>query len=55
LITIKSPEIFCPDGFTFLISQVEYVSEVSGQTSTLQLLPPSVYNSDSNIIFPWEI
>ena len=54
LITIKSPEIFCPDGFTFLISQVEYVSEESGQTSTLQLLPPSVYNNDIDIIFPWE-
>lgn len=52
-ITIKSTEIFVPNGFDFLITRVEYLAEISGLTSILQLLPPSVYNGD-NLVFPWE-
>lgn len=52
LVTVISKEIFVPNGFTFLIRQVEYVEENSGQTSTLHLVPPSVYNGEE-IILPW--
>lgn len=54
LVTIKSPEIFCPNGFTFLIEQVEYIVEKSGLTTTLSIVPPTVYTGD-RLILPWEV
>lgn len=54
LVTVVSPEIFVPDGFTFLIRQVEYVLENSGITSTLSLVPPNVYTGE-RIVLPWEV
>lgn len=51
-ITIVSPEIFVPDGYTFLIKQVEYQSSASGQSSTLSLVPPGVYTG-GDIELPW--
>lgn len=54
LVTVKSPEIFVPNGFTFLIRQVEYVLENSGRTATLSLVPPNVYTGE-RIVLPWEV
>jgi prophage tail gpP-like protein len=53
-VTVISPEIFIPNGFDFLIRQVEYVMENSGRTTTLSLVPPSVYTGEE-IILPWEV
>jgi len=52
LVTVIDPVIFAPDGFTFLIRQVEYVLENSGRTAILSLVPPTVY-SGGKIILPW--
>lgn len=54
LVTIVSPEIFVPNGFTFLIRSVEYVLENSGRTATLQIVPPNVYTGE-RIVLPWEV
>lgn len=53
-VTIKAPEIFIPNGFTFLIPQVEYVSESSGSTTTLSILPSSLYTG-GKLVLPWEV
>jgi prophage tail gpP-like protein len=54
LVTVVSPEIFIPNGFTFLIRQVEYTLEKSGRSATLSLVPPSVYTTEE-IELPWEV
>lgn len=54
LVSVVSPEIFVPNGFTFLIRQVEYVLENSGRTATLSLVPPNVYTGE-RIVLPWEV
>jgi prophage tail gpP-like protein len=51
-IIIKSRELFIPEGFNFLISRVEYVAENSGISTTLSLVPPTVYTGEE-IILPW--
>lgn len=53
LVTVVSPSIFTPQGFTYLIRQVEYVEESSGKTTTLSLVPPGVYTGE-RIVLPWE-
>jgi prophage tail gpP-like protein len=50
-ITIKNP-VISENGFTFLISQVEFNYEVSGTTGILQLKPPSMYQI-GDIEEPW--
>lgn len=51
-IIIKSKELFLPNGFEFLINRVEYVSENSGLSTILSLVPPTVYTGEE-IILPW--
>jgi prophage tail gpP-like protein len=53
-LTVKAPEIFVPDGFDFLIRQVEYVIETTGKTTTLSLVPPEVYTGE-RIVLPWQV
>ena len=52
LITVKSPTLFLPDGFDFLIRAVEYQHNTDGNRSILHLVPPQVY-SDKDIVDPW--
>ena len=52
LVTVKSPRIHVPDGYTFLIRQVEYIYEDSGKKSVLNLVPPQVYTGEP-IEDPW--
>jgi len=52
LITVKSPTLFIPDGFDFLIRAVEYSFEPEGTRSTLYLVPPNVY-TDRDLVEPW--
>ena len=51
-VTVISPTIGLKNGFTFLISRVEFVYTVSGLTANLQLKPPSVYSGEE-ITEPW--
>ena len=51
-VTIISPTLNLLEGFTFLISQVEFKYENKGTSAVLKLLPPTVY-STGEIIEPW--
>ena len=52
LITVKSPALHIPDGFTFLIRSVEFSYETSGTPAVLNLVPPQVYSGEM-IKEPW--
>jgi prophage tail gpP-like protein len=52
LVTIKSETIGAPDGFTFLIRQVDYNYQTDGTPATLHLVPPEVYTREE-IVEPW--
>jgi len=52
LVTVKSETIFAPDGFTFLIRQVEYIFEGGGIRAILSLVPPQVYTGEE-LEVPW--
>lgn len=51
-VEVVAPEIFAPNGFTFLIKQVEYVIENTGRTGVLSVVPPTVYTGEQ-VVFPW--
>ncbi len=51
-VTLISPTLFIKNGFLMLIKSVEFLSNSSGETSTLTLVPPSVYSGDV-IEEPW--
>lgn len=53
-VTVKSPTMFIPDGFNFLIKSVEYIQDDSGQTTVLSLVPPQVY-SGGVVQEPWRV
>jgi len=52
LVTVKSPTIFVPNGFDFLIKSVEYIFDANGTTAILTLVPPEVYTG-GEIDEPW--
>lgn len=52
LVTVKSPTLFIPEGFDFLIRAVEYISEPDRVGAILSLVPPQVY-TDEDIVEPW--
>lgn len=54
IVTLRSPEIYCPDGFDFIIRAVEYIFDSSGRTAELSLVPPQVYTGDV-VDEPWII
>ncbi len=54
LVTVISPTLFIPQGFTFLIEQVEFSFDASGKTAILQLVPPQTYTGEA-LSDPWEI
>lgn len=51
-ITVISETIGVPDGFSFLITQVEFDFKDSGLTATLNLKPPTMY-STGEVSEPW--
>ena len=51
-ITIISPTIHVPNGFTFLIRRLEYRYSNDGQIAVLHLIPPQVY-SGGELVEPW--
>lgn len=52
IVTVVSPTIFVPNGFEFLIRQVEFTSTGDGSTAVLSLIPPQVYTGDP-LVEPW--
>lgn len=52
LVTVRSPVIGLTNGFTFLITQVEYKFETVGISAMLQLKPPTVFTT-GEIEEPW--
>jgi prophage tail gpP-like protein/LysM repeat protein len=52
IVTVKSPTIYVPDGFDFLIRRVEYVFNEKGTTAVLSLIPPQVYTGEA-LDEPW--
>ncbi len=53
IVTVISAEIFVPNGFDFLIKQVEYQQTADGNVTTLGLVPPAVYSGEK-IDLNWE-
>lgn len=51
-VTVKSKTISVPDGFTFLIRQVEFILENGGRSSILSLVPPEAYTGEV-LTDPW--
>jgi len=51
-VTLISPTLFLPNGFTMLIRSVEMVSGAGGDTTLLGLVPPAVYTG-GDIVDPW--
>ena len=52
IVTVKSPTMFVPNGFDFLIRSVEYEFTTEGATAKLGLVPPQVFTGDP-IDEPW--
>ncbi len=52
IVTVKSPIIYAPFGFDFLIRSVEYIYEKSGRSGTLNIVPPEVYTGEP-LVEPW--
>lgn len=52
LVTLKSKTLFIPDGFTFLIRQVQFDYSDGGSIATLSLVPPTAYSGES-LKEPW--
>ncbi len=54
LVTIQSPSLFVPDGFTFLIRQASFKFSLAGSTTTLELTPPQAFTGEE-IEEPWRL
>jgi prophage tail gpP-like protein len=52
IVTVKSPIIYAPFGFDFMIKSVEYKYDKSGRASVLNLVPPEVYTGEP-LVEPW--
>lgn len=52
LITIKSETLFLPDGFTFMIRQVDFDWGKNTQRATIHITPPNVYTKIP-VVEPW--
>ncbi len=53
LVTVVSPTLHVPDGFTFLIRKVDFNLGGAGQTAVLHLTPPQAYTGEE-IKEPWK-
>jgi prophage tail gpP-like protein len=51
-VTLVSKTLHIPNGFDFLIKQVEFVLDGSGRRTELTLVPPQVYTGEE-IGYPW--
>lgn len=53
LVTIKSPTLSVPNGFTFLIDKVTLNLESNRRSAVLDIVPPQVYTNEP-VITPWD-
>lgn len=53
-VTVISDTLSTKKGFTYLITRVEFKYSNRGNTAVLQLKPPSVYSTDSELVEPWQ-
>lgn len=51
-VSVESPTLFVPNGFTFLIRAVQYNLDSQGETAILSLVPPSLYTGE-DVEEPW--
>ena len=54
IVTVVSKTLFVPNGFDFLIRQVEYNFDDNGTDAILSLVPPQAYTNEK-IVDPWEV
>lgn len=52
IVTMQSPSLFVPDGFSFLIRSVEFAFDAGGATTNLELIPPQAFTGEP-IEEPW--
>jgi prophage tail gpP-like protein len=52
IVTLKSPSLFIPDGYDFLIRSVEYSFSESGAVANLELVPPETFTGEP-LKEPW--
>lgn len=52
IVTLKSPSLFVPDGYDFLIRSVEFTFSEKGAVANLELVPPQVFSGEP-IKEPW--
>lgn len=52
IVTLKSPSLFTPDGYDFLIQSVEYSFSDKGAVAELSLVPPQAFTGEE-IKEPW--
>jgi prophage tail gpP-like protein len=52
IVTVKSNVLHVPDGYNFLIRQVEYLFKANGTSAILGLVPPQAYTGKP-IVEPW--
>ena len=52
IVTVTSQILHVPDGFNFLIREVEYIFDAKGTRTILGLIPPQVYSGET-IVDPW--
>jgi prophage tail gpP-like protein len=52
LVSVTSPTLMLPNGYIFLIKEVEFLLDNGAQSTNLSLVPPQVYSGDP-IDYPW--
>ena len=52
IVTLKSPSLFVPDGYDFLIRSVEYTFSDKGAVADLELVPPQAFTGEE-VKEPW--
>jgi prophage tail gpP-like protein len=52
IVTLKSPSLFIPDGYDFLIRSVEYSFSEKGAVADLELVPPETFTGEP-LKEPW--
>ena len=52
-VSVVSPTMCIPNGYTFLITQTEFRSANDGLKTTIKIIPPSMYSVNSDMTEPW--
>jgi prophage tail gpP-like protein len=54
LVSVTSPTLSLPNGYIYLIKEVEFLLDKGSQSTNLSLVPPQVYSGEQ-IEYPWSI